>query len=564
MMDSVDAVNAKQGTFYLYKKHDDSSINVAYFTWERLNTVIRWYAENGIEKYYYWQKTPAEAWVDTRVTSLSDERYIITDKLTMGTANYMIDGLAMSDEAYSIPGHHVLTVFDDWGNSYDVRVVIVDSSPILSFRHGNGDYYVAESVQPYYLKNRITLKITDGLDNFAMGIVRNSNRKILQFFNLGEELILPESGKYIVQTVNHSGMSVEYVFHISYTSTEIIVTENTITKRLDVSFTQSPDRDVTVESITIYRSGDGKEWSLLDNDDYGTTVFKDKLSYKFFKTGYYRFIIEDTCRTGIDAVNYEFYYEKPAPEIVVNYLPDNGYSNKPVSFSWNDEAYAVIVYDGVETEYRSGTELIEEGEYTLVFRDYDRYENTYSFTIDITPPVITLSREPIKGYIAEKVAVSIEEGSRATVYYSGNILAEYEGNFELIKDGSYRLEAVDKAGNISVIEFVIDTTPPKLDLIGVENGGAVKGAVAIDKPTEKISVKVYLNENQIDYTLGESLKEVGQYRVIITDEAGLTTEYTFEILYHLNAASIAVIVVLAIAGISGLISIIALRKRKKF
>lgn len=58
-MDGKDSVNAKNGTYFVYKKSGNPKEQVAYFTEERLNEVIAEYAKEGIKSYYYWQKEPA-------------------------------------------------------------------------------------------------------------------------------------------------------------------------------------------------------------------------------------------------------------------------------------------------------------------------------------------------------------------------------------------------------------------------------------------------------------------------------------------------------------------------
>ena len=98
----------------------------------------------------------------------------------------------------------------------------------------------------------------------------------------------------------------------------------------------------------------------------------------------------------------------------------------------------------------------------------------------------------------------------------------------------------------------------------MENGGSTKGGVTLSDLTEKAAVEVYRNSDKIDYTLGSELTEVGQYRVVLTDELGNTTEYTFEILYSVNGGAIALIVIAVLVVIGVVVTAVIMRKKGKF
>lgn len=106
----------------------------------------------------------------------------------------------------------------------------------------------------------------------------------------------------------------------------------------------------------------------------------------------------------------------------------------------------------------------------------------------------------------------------------------------------------------------MDATAPAATLTGVESGGSTKGGVTLSDLTEKATVEVYKDGEKIEYELGSELTEVGQYRVVLTDELGNSTEYTFEILYSVNGAAIALIII-GILIIAGIIVGIVLGKR---
>ena len=81
--------------------------------------------------------------------------------------------------------------------------------------------------------------------------------------------------------------------------------------------------------------------------------------------------------------------------------------------------------------------------------------------------------------------------------------------------------------------------------------------------TENAEMRVYLNDTEISYKLGEELTELGKYRVVLVDEVGNETEYTFEILYSMNGGAIALIVI-GILVVAGVIVAIILGKKAAY
>ena len=74
---------------------------------------------------------------------------------------------------------------------------------------------------------------------------------------------------------------------------------------------------------------------------------------------------------------------------------------------------------------------------------------------------------------------------------------------------------------------------------------------------------MYLNGKEITYKHGDILKEVGNYKVVVMDECGNSTEYTFEIEKTVSSANIALIVIGGIAAVGGIVFFV-LKKKKVF
>ena len=108
----------------------------------------------------------------------------------------------------------------------------------------------------------------------------------------------------------------------------------------------------------------------------------------------------------------------------------------------------------------------------------------------------------------------------------------------------------------------MDATAPTLKIEGVENGGSTKGAVIISDVSSDATMKVYLDDLQIEYTAGDELTEVGKYRIVLEDGVGNVSEYSFEILWKIPAAAI-VLIVVAVLGAAGAVVWLVISKKRK-
>ena len=111
--------------------------------------------------------------------------------------------------------------------------------------------------------------------------------------------------------------------------------------------------------------------------------------------------------------------------------------------------------------------------------------------------------------------------------------------------------------------MTVDSTAPTLILNDVEDGGETKEGVTITNVSETAEVKVYLNGKEIAYKHGDILKTAGDYKVVVTDECGNFTEYTFKIRMSASGSTIALIIIGFVAIIGGVVFFI-LKKKKVF
>ena len=695
-MDAIDAANAVNGEYFIYKKSGNPDEWVAYFTAERLNQVIEEYAKVGIESYYYWEKAPATIADGENLFSYSDSKNILANSVTLGdNIGASIDGEVIVDTVIATEGKHILVVSDDWGNTCEYNLTIVRETPDIHYVVGEGSDNIVTFDRVYYFKDQVTVSISDGYDEMAMFSVYDENGDLLGHFSIGETFTLTESGTYTVESVNHAGVSKEFNLIISRNAPKVEITENAEDKQLIVEIVKSADDESHIQTLEIYKSTDGgATWVLVEKDDYGTLVTLDNLTYKFRTTGIYKATITDEFRTGIDAISDQHDYVQENPVGTLNGVENNGFTNGTVTFEWDDEAIVVLTKDGEIVDYESGKELTEDGVYTLTFENFDGYKASYTFTIDTAAPVIATEGANHKEAVNEDVKVFYtEENLTAELFKNGKSLGEYTSGNPVSADGIYRIVVSDRAGNSVEVEFTIDKTvdfainvndkglsnsviatanemvtvtllkngekidyilssaisepaeytlaltdalgnhseisfkvveplvkefthnfdevegfggvtvngedrrlnygtlelkedgvyevgvivsgntylfkvtvdgtAPTITLGGVENGGATKDAVIITNPSESATVKVTLNGEPVEYTLGDEITEPGEYKVTVTDEIGNTAEYSFTIEKSISVGAI-IGIILGILGVAGVVVVIILKKKEIF
>ena len=693
-MDAIDAANAVNGEYFIYKKSGNPDEWVAYFTVERLNQVIEEYAKVGIESYYYWEKAPATIADGENLFAYSDSKNILANSVTLGdNIGATINGEEIVDTVFATEGKHLLIVSDDWGNTCEYNLTIVRVTPDIHYVVGEGNDNTVTFDRVYHFKDQVTVSISDGFDEMAMFSVYDEEGNLLGHFSIGETFILTESGTYTVESVNHAGVSEEFNLIISRNAPKVEISENTDDKQLIIEIIKSVDNESHIQTLEIYKSTDGgNTWVLVEKDDYGTVVSLENLTYKFRTTGIYKATITDEFRTGIDEVTAQHDYVQENPTGTLNGVVNNGYTNGTVTFEWDDEAIVVLTKDGTVVEYASGDELTEDGVYTLTFENFDGYKASYTFTIDKAAPVIATEGANHKESVNEDVKVFYtEENLTAEIFKNGKSLGEYTSGNPVSADGIYRIVVSDLAGNKVEVEFTIDKTvdfainvndkglsnsviatanetvtvtllkngekidyvlgsaisvpaeytlaitdslgnheeisfkvveslvkefthnfddvegfggvtvngedkrlnygtlelkedgvyevgvivggntylfkvtvdgtAPTIPLNGVENGGSTKDAVTIGNPSEDATVKVTLNGEPVEYTLGDEITEPGEYKVTVTDEIGNTAEYSFTIEKTISAGAI-IGIVLGVLGVISVVVIIILKKKE--
>ena len=525
-MDTVDAANAKNGTYFIYYKSGNPDELVAYFTTERLNEVIAEYAKDGIVDYYYWEKEPATAGPNENLYSYSANRNILANEVLLGeNIGVTVDGESFVGSVYNTEGKHVMVVSDSYGNTCEYNLTVIRTLPDLYYAIGEGEAVKVDLERTYYFKDGISISITDALDEMAMFNVFDENGELIGSYSLGESCTLTESGTYTAVSVNHAGESEAFKIVISRNAPTVDLKADETEKQLVITVTKSADDESHFQTLDVYKSTDGGEtWNLLDTDDYGTAVELNNLVYKFRTSGMYKIVITDEFRTGMDAISGQITYTQPAPTGDLAGVTNGGHTNKEVTFTWEDEAKVTVTKDGEVIEYKSGDKLTDDGEYTITFENFDGAKTSYEFVIDTEPVAIAAEghkanlpvANPVIVHITEKdaTAVLIKDGKEVGTYVSGTAVSD---------EGDYIVRVTDEAGNVSEIAFEIDKS---VDFAINVNDGGLSNSVVIEA-NEGAEIIVTKDGNVIEYKEGTAITEPGKYTVKVTDALDNTVERSF-------------------------------------
>ena len=327
--------------------------------------------------------------------------------------------------------------------------------------------------------------------------------------------------------------TIKYTFADGHTE-EIEVTEefkraggnNGETVNTDVSLTW----DETGLIAELYRNGEYA--GLYENG----TVLTDSAAYKI--------IVTDVAD---NATEISFVIDKVA-DFTAD-INDQGLANS-VTLTAHEALTSTLTKDGETIEYSFGEIISVPGRYLLNVTDALGNRAELSFTI-VEPLARSFEYnfDDMPGF--EKVMVNGEE---KRLNY---------GTLELKTDGKYEVGVVVD-GKTYLFTLMVDATPPTVLLNGVENNGKTKETVTISELSEAADLKVYKNDEEIEYRLGDKLSETGKYRVVVTDLCGNAAVYEFEILYSMNAGAI-ILVGLGILALIGLgVTIFLMRKKGRF
>ena len=219
--------------------------------------------------------------------------------------------------------------------------------------------------------------------------------------------------------------------------------------------------------------------------------------------------------------------DKTAPIVVINDKEyqglDNsaGYLSTEVVLTLAEEDLIVtIIKDGEKVEFIDGMSLSVDGNYTLSVKDENGNETVVEFSIDKTAPKITNVPKnntsvnyPINPIIEDKNIDTVKvylNDKEITGWYESWLA---NGAYSLNKEGTYKIEAVDKVGHNATVTFTIDETKPVYTALGLLNLTHYneKSDVTVANIGDKIRIFVQFDEElavnpQVSFGDGTAVK----------------------------------------------------------
>ena len=470
---------------YLYDKTDNENYNLYTFTIKTIKPIINLYGvENGGKTggsvYATWENT--------------DEQY---------TSNYIVNGNSYEykkGQVLSAEGEYTINLIDEIGNT-GVVTFEIDKTIDFAIADVNGKTYTLDEISLINFDIRII-----NLEELTCEIFRNDRAIDYEF-----GLMISEEGLYKVNLYDDYGNTFYFTFEIDKTPPKATLygVENFGITNGNV-WVNSQESNLTC-------------WYVLDENfkaDY-------KLSTELKQSGKYVVCIADKAK---NVTTFEFTIDKKIDYEINTYY--GGISNGGVRIIANENLKIIMLKDGQAFDYSFEQILNEEGEYSFTL--FDDLGNKTSFYFNI----ITKRKQSIKHLLQENIEV--ESVLKNDENYEFTIT---DGRLYLFDEGQYLVNILDNnSGEKYSFNITIDTTPPTLELVGVENGGSTKKLVSMKNISEdNCTLVVMVDGMYFDYKLGDEIEKAGRFVVTLTDEAGNSTTYTFDRIYSLNGASIAVL-----------------------
>lgn len=333
---------------------------------------------------------------------------------------------------------------------------------------------------------------------------------------------LAAEGKYVVVATNDLGTRSEKTF----------VIDKTLDYDVLVNDAETVGVDTTSGDVTV-----------MNNEPLYVSVTKNGEPYEFkfgevlSEEGLYLFRISDDFN---NTTSFTIVIDK---SVDVAATTGNGViSNEEVVISAGEKVNLIATKDGVEYSYALGTAIADEGSYK--FTVYDSFGNEKIITFQI----VKGTKTKLDYTLGDSVEIkSIDRGGEA-VSADGNRL-----NFTV--DGTYTVVCKSE-GKEYTFTLSLDTTAPTIVLNGIEDGGKGNVTVTITDLSEAGTVAVFKDGEQIEYNLGDELKEYASYEVRVSDELGNERTYKFILEYQMNGGAIALIVIGILAAVGVVIAII--------
>ena len=232
---------------------------------------------------------------------------------------------------------------------------------------------------------------------------------------------------------------------------------------------------------------------------------------------------------------------------------NGGYSNGGIRVLAKEELTIEMYKDNILIDYAFEQILNDAGFYNFILTDSLGNQTEFNFTI---------LNSPLQRF--EQAFDSNIEISGITNIDNNTEIEFQDNTVYLVDEGNYAVTFYDENKSTTyTFSLEIDTTPPTIELVGVENGGKTSNDVSAKNASENpVYITATKDGIEFEYELGETITNSGAYQIVVTDRAGNSNIYEFTKVYALNGASIVLL-----GGMLAVVVVIILfivRSRKGF
>lgn len=476
----------------LVDKTDTENYNIYSFTIKTIKPILNLFGvepngKTGGSVYATWEN--------------NEEQYTATYTLNGNTSTYK------KGQTLTIEGSYTITLSDEIGNQTQVSFII-DKTIEFAIADISGNTYKPEDIR--YINFDIRIENLEPLD---ITVSKDKNTIDYEF-----GLMLTEEGEYVVRLCDEYNNSYFFTFTIDKTAPT-----------------------ATLYGVENYGKTNKSAWVVSSENNLSCWYVRDgeykeiyKLGEEILVNGKYVVVVSDLAKNYI---SFEFEIDKSIAYDINVY--SGGISSEGVKLVAYENLKIVMYYNDKPIEYEFEQTLKDDGEYSYTLVDELGNRTTNFFYI------ITKKKQNLNHILQEDIIVSSVIKDEENYEF-----ALLENKLYLYEEGIYKVNVLDNAkGKEYSFEITLDSTAPTLELVNVKNGGTTKKLVSMKNISEQPStLDVVVDGVNFDYQIGEEIEKCGRFTVVLTDEAGNSTTYTFERLYSLNGPSIAIL-----AGLGALV-----------
>jgi len=207
------------------------------------------------------------------------------------------------------------------------------------------------------------------------------------------------------------------------------------------------------------------------------------------------------------------------------------------------EIKVALLNGEIYTDYSSSSIFNEAGKWEFIIADAMANSSYFCFYI-INHSISKF--EYTTPYTFKITEVLYDSGDGIQVSYI-NSVSQYQNNSKMLftDSGRYTVKAMSSASStILNFEIEIDKTLPKVELLGAENNSTTVNDVELVGYEVGDVIEIYKDENLVktirvtsSHTKIDKITTQGNYRVVVTNQAGNTKEFVFVRQFTANTAT---------------------------